>query len=618
MKKMYRLFVLASMLGVSSCIYAQNLRPMANEKGKFGYVDEQGEKVISYKYTEAYPFEEGLAKVRKGDKYGFINPEGKAVGKIKYTVILPFTGSYCRVAVGGSYKDGVLEGVKWGFLNKRGEEILPPEYDEIGEFEDGVTYVLKGKKYGLINEQADFLLEPKYPAVGMFDEFGYCWFAASGKIDKKTGKLTNGKYGLLNREGKIIIEPKYSVLGYFYKYRVKGSEDVEEFDAAASALYNRYALERPLSRLYNPENVRKVTLAEAKSEGAKDTLLAGFENMEFFTDSHYFLHSKSLFRHGVMNEHGDVMVPEKKYDHVNCPADGIALVGKVRKRKMHYGYYNIESGFLKEFEDNELLHSYVDGLGKIMNADDHTVYFVDKSGNRVTDVYRMAMNFHQERCIVQDNKNGKFGVIDNQGQAILPFEYDDMNRSYSEGLLGVCKGGAWGAVNHAGETIIPLEYKGLTNFQCGWAIALNEEGKCGMIDKGNQVVVPFEWDSLLPATQPDANLVWGRKNASWCCYDRTKAALAFNRTFDVVWNFEKEQAVVGKDGKLGVIDANGNTIVPCELDSPFKVDDALAYMKRMGKTALSEIDTYRLNLYGDQKVNSYQITDQIPEEMWDY
>ena len=123
MKKIYQLLLAAGALCLSTGLYAQSLYPAANDKGKFGYVDENGEKVISYSYKEAYPFEEGMAKVRKGDKYGFINPKGKAIGKIKYTVILPFTGSYCRVAVGGSYKDGVLKGEKWGFMNKRGERM---------------------------------------------------------------------------------------------------------------------------------------------------------------------------------------------------------------------------------------------------------------------------------------------------------------------------------------------------------------------------------------------------------------------------------------------------------------------------------------------------------------
>lgn len=618
MKQIYRLFVMAGALCLSVGVGAQNLRPMANEKGKFGYVDENGEKVISYKYKEAYPFEEGLAKVRKGDKYGFINPDGKEVGKIKYTVILPFTGSYCRVAVGGKYEDGILTGEKWGFLNKRGEEILPPEYDEIGEFENGTAYVLKGKKYGLINDQIEFLLEPKYVAVGSFDQFGYCWFAASGKVDKKTGKLQSGKYGLINKEGKIIIPAKYAVIGYFYKYKVKGSQNIYELDAANSVAYNQYSLERPLSRLYNPENILKVDLSNAKSEAGADSVMLGYKNMEIFTDSTCFIFGKTQFRSGVMDASGSELVPEKKFDYVNCPAYGIALVGKVRKKKMNYAYYNVQTGFLKEFEDNEILHSYMDGVGKILNADDQSVYFVNKSGNRVTDVYRTAMNFDQGRCIVQDNKSGKYGVIDTEGKALLPFEYDGILSSYSEGLLGVQKSGLWGAVNMEGETVIPLVYTGLSQFQGGWAAACSQDNQWGMIDKDNRTVIPFQWQDIMLGATPKTNLVWVKKNNRWQCYDYKKQALAFDEAFEWAWNFEKGRAIVKRNEKLGVVNAEGDLIVPCQLSDQFKVADVLAYMDQTGRQALTELDTYRLNLQGDAKVNSFQITDQIPEEMWDY
>lgn len=57
------LFILSS---VCMCLnlQAQNLRPQADKKGRFGYVDEAGNKVISYKYAEAY-FLEGWHASKK-------------------------------------------------------------------------------------------------------------------------------------------------------------------------------------------------------------------------------------------------------------------------------------------------------------------------------------------------------------------------------------------------------------------------------------------------------------------------------------------------------------------------------------------------------------------------
>ena len=65
MKKIFQLLLVAGALSLNTSLYAQNLYPAANDKGKFGYVDENGKKVISYSYKEAYPFEEGMAAMQE-------------------------------------------------------------------------------------------------------------------------------------------------------------------------------------------------------------------------------------------------------------------------------------------------------------------------------------------------------------------------------------------------------------------------------------------------------------------------------------------------------------------------------------------------------------------------
>lgn len=618
MKTSWRLLLLAGISCMFTGVSAQNLRPEANEKGKFGYVDEQGKKVISYKYTEAYPFEEGLAKVRRGDKYGFIDPDGKAVGKIKYTLILPFTGSFCRVAVGGTYKDGILKGAKWGFLNKRGEEILLPVYDEIGEFEEGVTYVLKGKKYGLIDEHAKFLLEPKYVAVGKFDQFGHCWFAVGGKVNKKTGRLSNARYGVVNRDGDIIIPAKYATLGYFYRYRTKGGAGMVDCNATLSNKYSSYALQRPLSRLYDPSHYYWAELASLQNRQAADSLKNACENLEFLIDGNYLFCGKTQSRFGVMDTHGDVLVPERKFDQVFCPSGGVALVSKFRKKKDEQGYYNVESGYLKTFSDDEQLFSYVDGLGKVQNKKNRSAYFVDRSGNRVTDVYRMAFNFEDGLCIVQDEASGKFGVIGTDGKDVLPFEYDNVKTYFKEGYLGVCQAGKWGFVDRAGKVVIPLTYANVTNFGYGWACVQDQKQRWGMIDKDNRVVLPVVWNNLKMIEEANPAYIWGKDGDFWYCYNMKSKKLAFTEGFEDAANFKDGFAYVKQDGKYGMINEAGGLVVPCKMDSFARLENALAYMKKLGKASLDDTDAFRLNIYEDPSVNAYQITDKIPVSKWDY
>ncbi|MDE6180246.1 MAG: WG repeat-containing protein, partial [Phocaeicola sp.] len=77
-------------------VLGQSLEIKPDKKGKLGYFDSDGNKVISCQYEEAEPFVNGVARVRKNGKYGLINEKGKAMGGLKYTVMDEYadTGYY--------------------------------------------------------------------------------------------------------------------------------------------------------------------------------------------------------------------------------------------------------------------------------------------------------------------------------------------------------------------------------------------------------------------------------------------------------------------------------------------------------------------------------------------
>lgn len=71
--------------------FAQTLTVHCNDKGKYGYVDENGKEVVKCQYDLTESMENGVGKVLKGDKYGFVNDKGKVVVQPKYTVAM-FSG----------------------------------------------------------------------------------------------------------------------------------------------------------------------------------------------------------------------------------------------------------------------------------------------------------------------------------------------------------------------------------------------------------------------------------------------------------------------------------------------------------------------------------------------
>ena len=195
-----------------------------NEKGKYGYVDDSGAVVLKHDYNEAYPFADGMAKVRKGNKWGFIDSQGKEIIEIKYSEIGDWYNGFCKVASGGKLKDDVLTGAKYGFIDKNGAEVIKPEYDMIGQFSGSVALVKKKDKYGYIDTECRFVVPCEFDGIGSPNARGWIWVNKGGNYNQSSQKEIpvpgkrhdyGGKYGVYNTQGTVVVPCEYASLGMF-------------------------------------------------------------------------------------------------------------------------------------------------------------------------------------------------------------------------------------------------------------------------------------------------------------------------------------------------------------------------------------------------------------------
>lgn len=92
--------------------------------------------------------------------YGYCNKNKKIVVDFKYEEAFPFINGLARVQKNGYY----------GFIDENGHEKIPCIYHDANEFTDGVTWVRKGYRWHLINESQEIILESlhddKTPVLG--------------------------------------------------------------------------------------------------------------------------------------------------------------------------------------------------------------------------------------------------------------------------------------------------------------------------------------------------------------------------------------------------------------------------------------------------------------------
>jgi hypothetical protein len=183
-------------------------------------------------YMQIGSFIGGLALAVGSDrKMGFINKEGILVIPPLYDEVGDFTAGLCSAG-----KDG-----KWGFLDKKGGIAVEFVYDEIGEhgFQGGLAAVRQNAFWGAIDKKGTPVVPCLYDGISIFCE-GFASVCKAGKyalIDKsgvlrtdfiyERGALylngravftRDGKQGILDENCREILPPTYTQAENFYAY----------------------------------------------------------------------------------------------------------------------------------------------------------------------------------------------------------------------------------------------------------------------------------------------------------------------------------------------------------------------------------------------------------------
>lgn len=173
----------------------------AHKDGKWGFIDTLGNIVIPFTYTKTGNFEKGRAWVWKDSKCGHIDTKGNITTPIIYESASDFSrgyngdslfasvklnGKYGKVGINGTLaipceyigidhfsmgmakvKKQVGEMYKFGYVNYKGEEIIPCIYDKAERFKEGrkVVFVSKDGQWGLINQKGVEVTRIKFISI---------------------------------------------------------------------------------------------------------------------------------------------------------------------------------------------------------------------------------------------------------------------------------------------------------------------------------------------------------------------------------------------------------------------------------------------------------------------
>ena len=335
---------------------------------------------------------------------------------------------------GGQYLAVVTnEEGKNGFINEKGVEVIPCEYDfATGYWKDGMTVI--GEKvgededgrneyvWGLINTKGKTVVPPQYDDFVVSDNFI--------AVAKKSGKYEQGEpvldWGFLDSNGEPLTDFKYQ---FDSRPNLSGNiavvtEITGERNEEGDVIYNYGAINQageeiiPLQYQYIPD------VSYPKNQGDIELIAVGKE-----VDGER--------KYGFISYNNEIVIPFK-YDYAyNFSDNGLAVVRKNGK----YGY-------------------------------------IDKSGNVVLPFeYEYADPFSENGlAFVNRELGGECECINEKGETVIPNDrYKEYGNWYSassfddDGLADVfieAEGGniLHGIIDEAGNLIITPEDKGITRF----------------------------------------------------------------------------------------------------------------------------------------------------------
>jgi hypothetical protein len=313
---------------------------------------------IEPQYDRVGDFHEGLAAVSKNRKWGFIDKRGKEVIALKYDWADSFSEGLVAVE-----KDG-----QWGFIDKTGKEVIALQYNNgAHDFSEGLAAVDDGGRNIYLDKTGKEVMD----VSGHFAmDYAYSFSEGLAVFAVRHYENSKGAYyefGYIDKTGKEIIAPQYDS-------------------------------------------------ADSFSEG-----LAAIEK-----DGQW----------GFIDKTGKEVIA-LKYDSAFPFSEGLALALKDGR-----------AGFIDK-TGNEVIKFQYDSAGDFRERlavvlKDGKYGFIDKTGNEVIKLpYDSVHYFHEGLAGVE--KDGKAGFIDKTGNEVIKLQFDSSHH-FQEGLAAVMKDGQWGFI----------------------------------------------------------------------------------------------------------------------------------------------------------------------------
>lgn len=386
---------------------------------------------------------------------------------------------------------------KYGIINYQGELIAPFEFQLVNAFVDGISIVVRNGKYGVINKLTQTLIECKYDEINYLGKglFSVMLDDLYGVVDRndhlivpfiydEIGELSsgmiyvslNGLYGYVNAKGEAVVDFIYT-----------NAFDFEGLTAIVESQSGYGVIEVSGNEVIDPVFSEVVKIGLSRFKVRTDN---GFGCLSASGDTIItpVLNGLASYKHGVV-------VGDKNDSLFFFDLDGNILIDGYKS------FANYES--ISEYTGNSVVVQKKKYLGRLSKdgdwissfkysfIDNNTLGFIGESKGGLELVVnpntKVEIDHYDELKWLSDElilcKKGAFyGVINLNGQIVLPINYDEITLLENDLLIVRLERG-YGLVNN-GALLTELNFDKIESFDKAM-IRLEKNGEYLYIDKTN-------------------------------------------------------------------------------------------------------------------------------------
>ena len=255
------------------------------------------------------------------------------------------------------------------------------------------------------------------------------------------------------------------------------------------------------------------------------------KNVEVKIYSYYTVYENGGF--GVINSDGEIVIEPTYYEIISIPNNS---------KPIFICTYDVDdvNGTYRTKAINEKNEEILVGYDKIEAIDN----------------YDSKQNIWYEDNVLRVSKNGKYGIVNFEGQEVLPCEYDEITalKGVKANFI-VKKDGNIGLVNEVGQTIVNTEYKDVIPLKDEYKseyIIINAENKYGLISTSGTVLIETKYDEVKYIGS--LHLFAVKEADTWKLFDTETNSIVIDGGYkDIVEAKSENIIVVNEDGKYGVL-----------------------------------------------------------------